>query len=262
MSIPPPPPRRRAPGPADASPPSPPPVDPEARAARRAESNGGTPRSRRLLAAVALVAVALVAVGVVVVTGGGGKDTPPLDTSTTVQLELGELTVESVNPFGAEFPPEASEAALAAIEAYVQDATVKPLRSGRVTDSALPEIFDDAALAYLPTAADRSVLFDEGLPKAVGKVTVVGVPIALTVLLDNTKTPKLISATIDLEIKARSKKGVMTVHRTGTLVLSPQLDATWKITAWTLHVERGGPGVATTPTDPTATTITTMTVTP
>lgn len=260
MSTPPPPPRRRAPAPgaADSAVPSPPPVDPEARAARRAESNSGGPRSKLLLGAVALVAIALVAVGVVVATGGGGKDTPPLDKSTTVQLTLGDLLVESVNPFEANFPPAASDAALAAIEAYVQDATVEPLRKGAVNEAKLAEIFDDAAVAYLATA-DRAVLLDEGLPKAIGKVTVEGVPITLTVLLDNNKVPVLITATIDLAIEAQSKNGVMTVKRTGALVLAAQLDATWKITAWTLHVERGGPGVTPTPTDPTATTTTTVT---
>jgi hypothetical protein len=258
MSIPPPPPRRRASEPADANVPSPPPVDPEARAARRAESKSGAPRSKLLLGAVVLVAVALIAVGVVVVSGGGGKDTPELDKSTSVQLTLGELLVESVNPFNATFPTDASDAALAVVEAYVHEATVLPLRNGAVTQTALPELFDDAAVTYLATATDRAVLFDEGLPKAVGKVTVEGVPVALTVLLDNNKAPKLLTATLDLEIEAQSKTGLMTVHRTGSLVLSPQLDGSWKITAWTLHVERAGPGVTPTPTDATTTT----TVTP
>lgn len=195
------------------------------------------------------------------VTGGsGGKDTPPLDTSTSVKLALGELSVESVVSFfsdKAQFPTDASAAALAVIESYVREATVEPLRTGAVTETALAEIFDDAAVAYLATA-DRSVLFDEGLPKAVGKVIVEGTPIALTLLLDANKAPVLITATIDLQIKAQSKKGLMTVTRTGALVLHQQLDATWKITAWTLHVERGGPGVAATPTDSTATTTTTV----
>ncbi|MSO79496.1 MAG: hypothetical protein EXQ79_07790 [Acidimicrobiia bacterium] len=258
MSIPPPPPRRRAPDPAAASTPSPPPPDPVARAARRAQSKRRAPRSRLLLAGVVLVAVALVAVGVVVVSGGG-NDTASLDKGTTVQLALGDLSVESVNPFEAEFPPDASKAALALIETYVHDATIEPLRTGAVTDAALAEIFDDAALAQLATA-DRAVLLDEGLPKAIGKVTVEGIPIELTVLKDANKNLMLISATIDIEIKAQSKKGLVTIHRTGALVLIPQLDATWKITAWTLHVERGGPGVVATPTD--ATTTTTILVAP
>jgi len=40
------------------------------------------------------------------------------------------------------------------------------------------------------------------------------------------------------------------------LDLMPQIDGTWKITGWTLHVERGGPGVVPTPTSPTAPTTT------
>ncbi len=255
MSIPPPPPRRRAPGPAASNAPSPPPPDPEARAARRAQSNGGAPRSRLLVGAVVLVAVALIAIGVAVVTSGGGKDTPPLDTSTSVQLALGELSVESVIPFdsvAANFPADASDAALAVVEAYVHEATVMPLRKTVVNDAKLATIFDEAAVARLATT-DRAVLFDEGLPKAIGKLTVSGGPVAFTALLDSSKAVVMVTATIDLDVAARAKKGTMTVKRTGTLVLSKQLDATWKITAWTLHVERGGPGVAATPESTTTT---------
>jgi hypothetical protein len=40
----------------------------------------------------------------------------------------------------------------------------------------------------------------------------------------------------------------MTIQRTGSLVFIQQGDGSWLITGWTLHVERGGPGVATAPT--------------
>lgn len=203
------------------------------------------------------MAVALIAVGIVVTSGGGGKEEPKLDTTTSVQLERGELFVESVVPFDAipsNFPAEASDAAMALLEAYVQEATIEPLRTGTIKDTALPEIFDGPAVARLATL-DRAVLLDEGLPKAVGKVTVEGTPIGLTALLDDRKNAVLITASIDIEITAESKKGLMTVSRIGALVLSRQLDATWKITAWSLHVDRSGPGVTPTPTEPTTTTV-------
>jgi len=255
MSLPPPPPRRRPPSPA----PSPPPPDLAARGARRAESSTSERRRPPLLivAAVVVVALALVGVGVVVL-GGGGKDEPQLDASTSVELTLGDLTVETVNSFnsGAEFPTEASDAALAVLESYVQEATVVPLRKGKANGTTLAELFDEPAVARL-AGTDRGLLLDEGLPKAVGKVTVKSPPVALTALMDRDGKVVLVTATVDLDIKAQARHGVMTVKRTGTLVLRPQLDASWKITAWTLHVERGGPGVAASPTDPTTTTVAT-----
>jgi len=258
MSSPPPPPRRRAPGAAASTPPAPPPVDPDARAARRAEE-GGARRGRTVLKVVAGIAVlALVGVGVVIALGGdAGKEKPELRTSTTVDLEAGELLIESVATLRAiEFTPEVRDSILSTIGGYVDEGTVGPLRKGAAVDAKLAAIFDQAAIAQL-AGTDRSLLLDEGLPKAVGRVTVTTPPVGMTALADAEAKIVLVTAAVDFAVEARSNRGVMTVQRTGTLVFSQQGDGSWKITGWTLQVERGGPGVATTPTTA-ATTATTV----
>jgi hypothetical protein len=191
----------------------------------------------------------------VVVASGGGKNKPTVDATTSVDLQLGDLTVESVSPFkgnAEDFPRETADAALALVESYVHEATVVPLRSGTAKPAALGKVFDDAAIARLGVA-DRDQVLDEGLRKAVGKVTVNGAPVALTALMNSDGTIVLVSAAVDLDIKAQAAKGTITITRTGTLVLLPLLDGTWKVTGWTLHVERGGPGVVPTPTTTVAT---------
>ena len=252
MSIPPPPPRR-TPSPIA----SPPPPDLEARAARRAESQESARRRPRLIVA-AVVAVVLVAVGVAVVLAGGGTD-EALEASTSVNLEVGHLTVESVNPFEGTpktFSADARDTALTAVETYVHDATVVALRKGTASDTTLAAVFDEAAVTRL-AGTDRALLVDEGLPKAVGKIAVKSPPVALTALMDRDGTIVLITASVDLDIKAQSRRGTTTITRTGTLVLSPQADDSWRITSWTLHVARGGPGVTASPTDATSTTVAT-----
>jgi hypothetical protein len=124
---------------------------------------------------------------------------------------------------------------------------VVPLRKGKAVDAKLATIFDQAAIARL-AGTDRTLLLDEGLPKAVGRIDVTTPPVAMTGLADSEGKLLLVTATIDLAVEARAKRGVMTIQRTGSLVFIQQGDGSWLITGWTLHVERGGPGVATAPT--------------
>jgi hypothetical protein len=156
--------------------------------------------------------------------------------------------VENVAPVRmVEFTPEVRDAILSTIGSYVDEGTVVPLRKGTAVDAELEKIFDLSAISRL-AGTDRSLLLDEGLPKAVGTVKVTTPPVAMTALADIEGKILLVTATVDLAVEARAKRGVMTVQRTGTLVFIQQGDGSWRITGWTLHVERGGPGVATTPT--------------
>ncbi len=193
--------------------------------------------------------LALVA-GAVVVLGGDTKKeaAPERDTSTTLELLIGDPVVASVSPFARpiDVPADISGIVVDLVEDYANEATVVPLRKGVAKDAALAKIFDNPALAKL-AAGDRALLVDEGLPKAVGKVTVTAPAIGFTALMGDGGTVVLANAAIDFTITAEAKRGDVTIRRTGSLVLSPQLDSTWKITGWTLHVERSGRGVQATP---------------
>ena len=53
----------------------------------------------------------------------------------------------------------------------------------------------------------------------------------------------LVTAAVDFQVSARAAKGIVTVHRLGTLVFAPGAN-TWQINGWTLGVDRTGPGIA------------------
>jgi hypothetical protein len=100
------------------------------------------------------------------------------------------------------------------------------------------------------------LLFDEGQPKAVGEIDITTPPVAFTALVDRDGNFVLVSANVDLKVKARAAKGTVTVQRTGSFVFAPDPSGVWKITGWTFSVTRGGTAVPTTttaPADPTAT---------
>ena len=62
-----------------------------------------------------------------------------------------------------------------------------------------------------------TLLVDEGLPKAVGKVTVTAAPVPLTGLSTQDGKVLLVTAGIDFDIKAAAEKGIVTIKRTGVL---------------------------------------------
>ncbi|CAB5034460.1 unannotated protein [freshwater metagenome] len=124
---------------------------------------------------------------------------------------------------------------------------VTPLRKGKPASAALANMFDAPALARL-SGPDRTVVLDEGLPRAVGKIDVSSPPIPLTGLADASGNTILVSADVKLTAKARTEKGVIGVTRVGTFVLAPDTSGIWKITGWTLTTDRRGPGTSVAPT--------------
>jgi hypothetical protein len=271
MSVPPPPPRRTqpaAPGPAGGqtgaqaprrtqvvAQPSP------TRAQRQAQSQPpGRSGGRRwgLVAALAVLGVVVVAAAAffVLKSGSNEKSAPVFKASTAVDLQPGEATVAAVeNPI--EFPTDARDAALATLGNYVETGIVAPLRKGTVDDAALATVFDEAAIARL-VGAERAIVLDEGLPKAVGKVTVTTPPVPLTALADRDGKVVLVTVGVQFAVKARAENGVIQINRTGSFVLAPDATGTWKITGWTLTTDRGGPGVAPASTPASDTTPTTV----
>lgn len=208
-------------------------------------------RHRWLLLGGGLVAVLLIGGAALALSGGGDdeKSEPKFEASTSVDLEAGEAKVESVG-FPPEFPNDVGDQLLATMGAYVDRASVTPLRTGTADEVQLAEIFDAPAAARL-TTPERGVLVDEGFPNAIGKIKVTSPPVALTALAERDGTIVLASTALDLRITARAEKGTIKIHRVGSLVYVPDGSGGWKITAWTVAVERSGPGVTVPTTTPT-----------
>jgi hypothetical protein len=268
MSVPPPPPRRRAHvDDVTASHFPPPPVEPSSRAARRAsgrDAKRSSGRGRILLILSVVLAVALIGVGVLIATGSDDKeDEPPqVDRSTSVELSVNPVGFDSTNAYATldDFPRDVADGLRGALEAYVDLATVTPARKGAVVkDADLGTIFDQGAVArIIAMPPDRDVLLDEGLPKATGRVQVKALPIDLYGLAEADGKVVLVTAVLTLG-------NYIEEARAGSIVYAPQSDGSWKITAWTLHVERSGPGVTavtptTVPTAPTSASTTSTSV--
>jgi hypothetical protein len=242
MSLPPPPPRRpRAPGPG----PEPRPPDPTARATGRVPQRRSSRWRGVLLGLGAIAGVAILAVVVLVVTGGGDSK-PPFKGSTSVKLVAGTTTTERVTSTfepAPELPAEVQDQVLAVLTRYVDEGIVAPLQKGAAAETALAEIFDAAAVTRL-AGADRAVVLDEGFPKADRKVDVTTPAVTMTGLANADGNLVFVSASVDLKITAKAAAGdTVRIQRAGSFVLAPDPTTGWKITAWTLHVDRVGPGV-------------------
>ncbi len=252
MSVPPPPPRRRdAPG--TSSTPLPPRVDPVARQARRSVDangpngggNGGNSRLWLIIGGV--VVVVLIGAAAALALGGGGKsEKKQAPAATSVDLKPGETAVFSVAapaPNPSEFPADLQSQIMKTVGSYVDDGMTAPLRSGKpADDTKLHAIFDDAAFARLG-AGDRASLLDEGLPAATGNIDVKAVPVRMALLSQADGKVMVVTAVIDLTISSQTDKGIDKIHRTGQLDFAQQITGEWKITGWTIHVDRSGPGV-------------------
>jgi hypothetical protein len=228
---------------------------------RQPQPSGGPPDPERrsggkraALIALAVVAVIAIAGGAFAVLSGGGDSGPEFKASTSVDLTAGEVQVVGLRLAPVELPAEVRDQMLSTIGTYVDGGIVKALRTGKADDAELAPIFDAAATAQLAGDA-RTIVYDEGLPKAVGKITITTPPVAFTGLADAEGAIVLVSANLDLKITARAEKGTVTVQRTGSFVFAPDPSGVWKITGWTFAVTRGGsalPTTTTAPADPTA----------
>ena len=210
-----------------------------------------------------ILAIALIAVVVALVSGGGdddGKKTAAEETtvapSTTVSLQLGNVSTDSAGP-PAQLSPEQANAVLKVVTDYVDVASVDPLRTARPAGD-LSGIFDAGALARV-TGVDRAVMVDEGLPKVTGDLAVTAKPVDVVALADQGGAIVLATASLDLEITgdAHVKAGPLKVARRGDLVLAPDASGAWKVTSFNILVARTGAGL-----DPTTTTAAAPTATP
>jgi hypothetical protein len=199
-----------------------------------------------LLALGGLAGIAIVVAVVLVVTGGDDGSEPGFKASTSVELTAGETSISRVafRPNApTELAPEVQDQILGILSRYVDEGTVAPLRSGKADDAVLAELFDGPAVARL-AGTDRAVLLDEGLPKAVGKVDGSSPPVAMAALENADGNVVFVSAAVELTITAETETGTVEIARAGSIVLAPDPTTGWKITGWTLHVDRAGPGVA------------------
>ena len=216
-------------------------------------------RSRRRAWVVVTVLVATVLVAAVALascSGGGGdsdasKTTTTAAPKTTVDLQLGDVTADSAGA-PVTIAPDQSQKVLDALTTYVKGGSVEPLRTGQPATADFGAIFDPTTLASV-TTTDRGVMFDEGLPKVTGNLTVTAQPTALVGLGDQSGTLTLITAALTTDTTGATKVKGAPLHivRKADFVLQPDVTGAWKITAYSAVVAREGAGLSPTTTSST-----------
>ncbi|GMU78402.1 MAG: hypothetical protein AMXMBFR46_11970 [Acidimicrobiia bacterium] len=210
----------------------------------RAAGSPARRASTRIAAVAALAIAALAAVSGAPPAGAAKKPRP------VVSIVPGELTVYRVGDAPPTLPDSVRDKVMATLGAYVNAATVRPLQKGTVDDAALAGALGPSVTARLG-GPDRAVLLDEGVPRATKKIVVAAAPVALTGLADAQGNVVVVTAGLDATTTTKTEKGKVSIKRTGELVLTPEAD-TWKITGYTLTVDRIGRGLGA-PATPTAT---------
>ncbi|MFM8304053.1 MAG: hypothetical protein ACKOA9_07130 [Actinomycetota bacterium] len=204
-------------------------------------------RVRRAACAVSAVTAFAVA-GIAVPPAGAAKKPKPV-----VKIAPGEVTVYKVGGAPDTIPDAVRSAVMATLVRYVKAATVTALQKGKADEVTLTSTLAPGVAGRL-TGPDRAVLVDEGLPKPTSAVKVSAAPVALTGLADGDSAIVVVTAGVDATATAKTAKGKVVVKRRGDLVLESENGA-WKITGYTLTVDRTGKGVkpsATAPVAPTA----------
>jgi len=217
-------------------------------------SGAGPGRRRALLAVVAVVLVAAVAGGLAlggVFDGGGGGSGSGSDhgagsrtaaqAADDITLAAGPTSVEAPLLF-TKFPDGVADQVMAALTKYVDAGIVTALRKGKADDAALGTVVDAGVTAQL-AGADRSVLLDEGLPRAVGRLTVTAPAIPITALVGADGRALVVIATVRLDETAKTGRGAVHITRNGDLQFAPDAAGTWKLSGYDLTVNRDGRAV-------------------
>ena len=181
----------------------------------------------------------------------GSSSSKPGTTSTrpakpaAVSATVGTVTV-AAGGLPAKLADADRDAVLAAVGHYVEAATIAPL-SGKPTKNLAAQFTASAAPAL--TGPEQDALLDTTVPRST-VVTTKLAPVNLTALSDQAGAIDLVGTTFDLTVSAKSKKGPITIHRSGEFMFTRDAGA-WKVLGFTLAVTRDGAGLGTGPTSTT-----------
>lgn len=177
-------------------------------------------------------------------TGASTTTTIPESAAETIPLELIVEGIEVRSPGGAleKLPKATRTAVLTAVEQYVREATLRPLIATTADDEQLLPLFSEKIRPKL-SGPDRRTLVDEGLPRAVGGVSIERAEVRLVALGNEGGDVELITATVDIVVRAETIDGPMVVARSGDLVLVPS-GQQFVIDGYRLSVRRESGGAA------------------
>ena len=204
------------------------------------------PRILPFLAFLALVTVSC----------GGGDDDGDAKTessttaSTTVaplefELERGDVAVASTGGDVA-LDEKVQEAVVDASQKYIELAVLGPIVDGEV-GKGYGKLFD-ASVKDAATGADRAGLTDAGIPQATGTPTITSTPVRVDAIADGFGQILLLATTFDVDVRAETKNGDMSVVRNNELTFAPGANGKWLVTAYRVSAKRDLPKAKTTTT--------------
>lgn len=134
---------------------------------------------------------------------------------------------------------------LATLNAWLQAGVLTPLRTGGPAGDLAP-LFTALAVGRVTTGPDRAAFIDEGLPPA-SDVRSDAAVAGLTALAGTDGTMSVVTARLDLRLRAQASGAPVTVSRSGELVLLPE-GGTWRIDGYDIRASRTFAGAPTTTT--------------
>jgi len=216
---------------------------------REARNGEGGGRKRRLIIGGVIAAVLIIGAGAAFALGvfsgddGGGGSAAP-DAETDVAVNIGDVTVEwpGLGPSGIQ--DGVTDQIQAALETYINDGIAPSLRTGKAKPRQLNAVFTDTAINELAggDGSARGALFDEGLPPAVGKLTITA-SAPITALNDNEHRTLAATARVTIVAKGRTDDGRFTITRVGEIAFAPDAAGAWKANGWRILTTRQGKGI-------------------
>jgi hypothetical protein len=186
----------------------------------------------RLAAGAALVLVAATAVAC----SGTGDDSAATAAAAagSVQVDLTLKSAELVRDDAprADLDADVGDEVLAALQTYVETATVGPLTTGEPAD--LSSLLTSEAA----TATDDADALVEPAGTTVRSLVARTADVSL-LGLGSGDDLDLVVAELDLHVRGRGGSGTIEVQRTGQVTLVPE-DGGWRIAGYDLAVERSG----------------------
>ncbi len=202
------------------------------------------------VALVALFAIAtLVATGC---SGGSGKKAQADKTSGTTAPNVKTAALKAASTVDVESAGAATTldgptktALVAAATAYVQNASLAPLSTGRL-GADYATLFDPGVRAPA-TTTDVRALTDESVGK-VDNYTETVTPVQLSALADSSGVLLYAATNFGEQVNAKTAAGPVTIKRTIELTLAPGADKHWTVTAYRVVAARSTPAGTTTTT--------------
>lgn len=154
--------------------------------------------------------------------------------------------LQAVGPVGPGVADGAWKGVLGTLGRYLEAGILVPLRSGGPAGDLRPLFTAGAAARVTSPGADRSAFIDEGLPPATD-IRSDAAAATLTGLAGADGKMSIVTARLDLRLRAEVDGAPVVIARTGELILRPEGD-TWKIDSYDVRVSRDTTDAGTTTT--------------